>query len=178
MKIVDDLNDWLDGNGIQAQAANWEAAAGPFAKTADVIRTVFNVAIIIVGVVALIIMMNTMIISVIERTSEIGTMRALGARRGFVWRMFFIETITITTIFGILGALLSLAIIGVLNWVGIPATNVFLRILFAGDVLRPNASIVSIVSAMLIATGVGALAHLYPVAVALKIPPVRAIQTE
>jgi putative ABC transport system permease protein len=175
---VEEINEWLQARGIAAQAGNWEVAAGPFAKTADVIRTVFNVAIIIVGVVALIIMMNTMIISVIERTSEIGTMRALGARKSFVWRMFFVETITITTTFGIAGALLALLIIGVLNLIGIPATNVFLRILFAGDVLRPDASITAILTALLIATGVGIAAHIYPVTVALKIQPVRAIQTE
>ena len=177
-RIIRELNEWFENNGYLVKAGNWEAAAGPFAKTADVIRTVFNVAIIIVGVVALIIMMNTMIISVIERTSEIGTMRALGARKGFVWKMFFTETISITTAFGLAGVALSIAIVGILNLIGIPATNVFLRILFAGDSLRPEASVQSIVSALLIATGVGVIAHLYPVSVALKIAPVRAIQAE
>ncbi|MBT3272894.1 MAG: ABC transporter permease [Spirochaetales bacterium] len=177
-KTIRELNEWFEANGILAQAGNWEVAAGPFATTADVIRTVFNIAIIIVGVVALIIMMNTMIISIIERTSEIGTMRALGAGKRFVWKMFFIETVTITTIFGLAGVALSLGIVGLLNIIGIPATNVFLRILFAGDALRPTASLTSIISSVLIAIGVGILAHIYPVTVALKIAPIRAIQTE
>lgn len=177
-KIVKELNLWFQSNGIPAQAGNWETAAGPFAKTADVIRTVFNVAIIIVGVVALIIMMNTMMISVIERTSEIGTMRALGARKSFVWRMFLSETLAVTTTFGIAGIVLAIGIIGIINLLGIPATNVFLRILFAGDTLRPDVSARSIMTAVAVAAAVGVVAHIYPVSVALKIPPVRAIQTE
>lgn len=177
-KTITSLNSWFDEQGIAVRAGDWELAAGPFAKTADVIRQVFNIAIIIVGVVALIIMMNTLVISVIERTSEIGTMRALGAQKNFVWKLFFFETVTITTIFGLAGVILALIIIGVLNLIGIPATNVFLRILFAGDALRPAVSAVSVLTSLLIAVGVGIAAHIYPVFVALKIPPVQALQTE
>ncbi|TVQ24135.1 MAG: ABC transporter permease [Spirochaetaceae bacterium] len=176
--IVDELNGYFASSGIAARAGNWEAAAGPFATTADVIRTVFNVAISIIGIVALIIMTNTLVISVLERTSEIGTMRALGAQRGFVWRMFAWETLTITTVFGILGAVVALGIIGALNLIGVPATNTFLTILFAGPELKPIASGSSIVSALVVVSAVGLIAHLYPVAVALRIAPIRAIQSE
>jgi putative ABC transport system permease protein len=178
MRVIEDLNAWFDNQGIDAQAANWEAAAGPFATTADVIRTVFNIAIIVVGVVAVIIIMNTLVISVMERTSEIGTMRALGAQRGFVWRMFMTETLALTTTFGLIGVAAGLGVIGLLNAIGIPATNTFLRVLFAGDVLRPEASAVTVVSSVLVVSGIGLLAHLYPVTIALRIPPIRAIQTE
>ena len=177
-RSISTINEWLAESKIPAQAANWEVAAGPFAQTADVIRKVFNVAIIIVGIVALIIMVNTLVISVIERTGEIGTMRALGARRGFVWRMFLVETVTITSVFGIIGIAVSFLIVGILNLFGIPATNVFLRVLFAGDALHPTVSAVSVFSAVLISTIVGLLAHVYPVSVALKIQPIKAMQTE
>ena len=177
-KLIASMNQWFADNGILAQAVDWEGAAGPFAKTADIIRTVFNIAIIIVGIVALIIMMNTLVISVIERTSEIGTMRALGAQKGFVWKMFFLETLTITTVFGIAGIVLAAAIVLILDLIGIPATNVFLRILFAGDTLKPSISPISLLTSLLIAVGIGFVAHLYPISVALKIPPIRAIQTE
>lgn len=176
--VVADFNAFFSENGIDAQAGDWEVAAGPFATTADVIRTVFNVAIIVIGVVAVIIMMNTLVISVMERTSEIGTMRALGAARAFVWRMFMYEILTITTVFGLIGTALALAIIGVLNLIGIPATNTFLTVLFAGPALHPVASVTSVVSSLIVVSVVGLLAHLYPVAVALKIQPIRAIQTE
>ena len=177
-RTIAEINLWFETNGIDARAANWEVAAGPFAQTADVIRQVFNVAIIIVGVVAIIIMVNTLVISVIERTAEIGTMRALGAQKGFIWKLFLVETITITSIFGVIGVAISFIIVGILYAVGIPATNVFLRILFAGDALRPVISFISVIAAVVIATIVGLLAHLYPVSVALKIQPIKAIQSD
>lgn len=177
-QVVAELNEWFISEGISAQAGDWEVAAGPFATTADVIRTVFNIAILIIGVVAVIIIMNTMVISVMERTSEIGTMRALGARRGFVWRMFMIETLLITSIFGVIGVATGLAVIGVLNIIGVPATNTFLTILFAGPELKPVASLISVVGSLVIVSVIGIVAHLYPVSVALKIQPIKAIQTE
>lgn len=173
-----ELNNFFEQNAIQAQAGNWEVAAGPFATSADVIRTVFNVAIILIGIVAIIIMMNTLVISVMERTSEIGTMRALGAQRKTVWQMFMFEIVTITTVFGSVGVGLSLATIGILNVIGVPATNTFLTVLFAGPELRPVASAWSVVSAVAIVTVVGLIAHIYPVAVALRVQPIKAIQTE
>lgn len=175
---IDDLNEFFASSGIDAQAGNWEVAAGPFATTADVIRTVFNVAIIVIGIVAVIIMMNTLVISVMERTSEIGTMRALGAQRGFVWRMFAIEILVITTVFGAIGVGLSLAIIGILHLIGIPATNTFLTVLFAGPELKPVASAISVFGGLVIVSVIGLIAHIYPVAVALRIQPIKAIQTE
>ncbi|MFW5689135.1 MAG: ABC transporter permease, partial [Spirochaetota bacterium] len=175
---ISELNAFFDEAGIDARAGNWEVAAGPFATTADVIRTVFNVAIIVIGIVAIIIMMNTLVISVMERTSEIGTMRALGAQRGFVWKMFMFEILAITTVFGLIGVGLALGIIGILHVIGIPATNTFLTVLFAGPELKPVASAVSVIGGLVIVSFVGLLAHIYPVAVALRIQPVRAIQTE
>jgi len=178
LETVIRLNMWFREEGIAAHAGTWEDAAGPFATTADVIRTVFNVAIIIIGIVAIIIMMNTLVISVIERTPEIGTMRALGARKNFVWRMFLYETLSITVVFGIIGILLALIIVGILNLIGIPANNTFLKILFAGDELHPRISGISVLMSMVIVTIIGFISHLYPVSVALKIQPIRAIHAK
>lgn len=178
LETVIRLNMWFREEGIAAKAGTWEDAAGPFATTADVIRTVFNVAIIIIGIVAIIIMMNTLVISVIERTPEIGTMRALGAKKNFVWRMFLFETLSITVVFGIIGIILALIIVAILNLIGIPANNTFLKILFAGDELHPRISGMSVLISMVIVTIIGFLSHLYPVSVALKIQPIRAIHAK
>ena len=172
------LNIWFGREGIAARAGTWEAAAGPFATTADVIRSVFNIAIIIIGIVAIIIMMNTLVISIIERTPEIGTMRALGAKKNFVWRMFLYETLTVTVVFGIIGIILALLIVLILNIIGIPANNTFLKILFAGDELHPSVSPISVVTSLAIVLVIGFISHLYPVSVALKIQPIRAIQAK
>jgi putative ABC transport system permease protein len=172
------LNLWFAKEGIEAQAADWKAAAGPFAASIDVIRIVFNIAIIIVAIVAVIIMTNTLVISVIERTGEIGTMRALGAGKGFVRKMFLVETLTIALIFGIIGTLVAFGAIGIINAAHIKATNSFLKILFAGDVLHPSINLLSALWSLVLVAVVAVIAHLYPVTLALKVQPVRAMQVE
>ncbi len=176
--VVAELNRFFAAEGIAAQAGDWKAAAGPFAQSIDVVRIVFDVAIIIVAIVAVIIMMNTLVISVIERTGEIGTMRALGAQKPFIRKMFLIETIAIAIVFGLVGMALGFGIIGGLNALHIEASNAFLKILFAGNFLHAAVNPMSVVSSLILVMLVAVVAHLYPVAVALKIEPVRAMQTE
>ena len=177
-KVVAELNQWFATEGIDAQAGGWKMAAGPFSQSIDVVRIIFDIAIIIVSVVAIIIMTNTLVISVIERTGEIGTMRALGAQRGFVRKMFLVETLTIAVVFGAIGTALGTGIIGILNLAHIEAGNAFLQILFAGKILHASASLGSIISSLVLVIVVAILAHIYPVSLALKIEPVRAMQTE
>lgn len=177
-KVIASLNAWFASEGIEAQAADWKTAAGPFAASIDVVRIIFNIAIIIVAIVAVIIMTNTLVISVIERTGEIGTMRALGAPKGFVRRMFLIETLTIAVIFGVIGTIVAFGTIGIINAAHIKATNAFLRILFAGNILHPSISLFSVVWSLVLVSIVAIIAHLYPVSLALKVQPVRAMQVE
>ncbi|HUX42317.1 MAG TPA: FtsX-like permease family protein [Rectinemataceae bacterium] len=177
-KAIADLNAYFAKEGIDAQAADWKTAAGPFAQSIDVIRIVFNVAIIIVAIVAVIIMMNTLVISVIERTGEIGTMRALGAPKGFVRKMFLTETLAIAVVFGFVGLLLSFGVIAAIQAAHIQAGNGFLEILFAGKVLNLSVNPMSVAMSLILVALVAVLAHLYPVSLALKVEPVRAMQTE
>jgi putative ABC transport system permease protein len=175
-RFIAETNGWFAANGIDAAAAGWQRAAGPFATIPSLIRILLVAAILIVSVVAVIIIMNTLVGSVIERTSEIGTMRALGAKKGFVWRMFFIETLTISIVFGLIGTAVGAAIVAVLNAASVPASNPILQLLVGGPVLRPVISASALGASIIVFVMIGVIAHLYPVAVALKIPPIRAIR--
>ncbi len=176
--FISDANAWFASQGIAARAGGWKEAAGPFAQSIDVIRIVFSVAILIVAVVAIIIIMNTLVISVIERTGEIGTMRALGAQKPFVWLMFLVETLTVTIVFGVVGIALASGVIGLVNLARIQASNFFTQIVFGGKVLRMAIRPLSFASTLGMVAAVGLVSHLYPVIIALKVPPVRAMQGE
>ena len=176
-RTVAELNRWFADEGIQAQAMNWKGAAGPFSSTADVIRNVFNIAVLLVAFVAMLIITNTLLISVMERKKEIGTMRAIGASRRFVSLLFTAEILTISLVFGVIGELLGLAALGIVSLIQIQANNTLVEILFAGPVLRPVVHLSTLGINILVVVVIGILANVYPVAVALKIQPVKAISS-
>ena len=176
-RVVDDLNEWFIEEGIAAQAMDWKGAAGPFSSTADVIRNIFNVAVLLVAFVALIIITNTLLISVMERKKEIGTMRAMGARKGFVSSMFTTEIVLITLVFGIIGELLGLGALGIVSLINIKAGNTLVEVLFAGPVLHPVVHLSTLAINLAVVIVIGILANLYPVFVALRIQPVKAISS-
>jgi putative ABC transport system permease protein len=172
------LNKSFAEQGIAAKAGDWLAAAGPYGQSVDVIRIVFTIAIIILSIVAVIIIMNTFVISVIERTGEIGTMRAIGAGRGFIRRLFAAEALVLAGTFSLLGAGLGTIVTLILRALRIKAGNPFLEVLFGGTYLSPFVTPFNFLSALFAMLLVGYLAHLYPVSVALRIQPVRAMQQE
>jgi putative ABC transport system permease protein len=176
--FVRSLNLYFAKNGIEAMAGDWKAAASPFSSVVDVVRFVLAIVILILAVVAGIIIMNTLVVSVIERTGEIGTMRALGARKGFIWRLFLTETFCITGVFGLAGVGLAGIVSLIVNIIGFKAGNPFLTILFGGPVLRLGVSGGTVIAALAAVAVLSVLAHIYPVVVALRVQPVRAMQTE
>jgi putative ABC transport system permease protein len=79
----------------------------PFYKQAvGMFSAIFLFMSLIMGIIVLFTVVNTMGTSVVERTNEIGTARAMGLRRGGVRRMFVVEG----TILGTLGATAGVAI--------------------------------------------------------------------
>lgn len=177
-RVIAALNQSFAKEGIPAVAGNWQKAAGPYGQSVDVVRIVFATAIVILSIVAIIIIMNTFVISVIERTSEIGTMRAIGAGKGFVRSMFAAEAVVLSAVSALIGALFGVAITAALRAAHIEATNQFFLILFGGKYMNPIASLGNVIQAIFIMVVVGFIAHLYPVSLALKIQPVRAMQEE
>jgi ABC-type antimicrobial peptide transport system permease subunit len=110
-------------------------------------------------------MMNTVLMSIFERTREIGLLRALGWRRGRVLRMILMESIGLSLMGGLLGAVVG---IGVVRLFGrIPATAVLLQGQF---------SVSLFVQAFLVALGLGAIAGLYPAWQASQLDPLLAMQ--
>ena len=174
-RMIRSLNAHFVAEGLPLKAYGWVQAAGGVAVMIQALKVMFNVLVLIVAVVAVIIIMNTLVISITERIGEIGTMRAIGAQRGFVRGMITLETLMISVVFGVAGTIAGGAALGVVGMAGIEATGVFLQVLFGGPVLRPVVDFGAIAAGLLVIPVVGVLASLYPVSVALRIQPVKAM---
>lgn len=176
-RVTKDLHQVISDADLNAQVLGWVKAAAPFSQLSDGFKIVFNVVISLIAVVAVIIIMNTLVISVTERTSEIGTMRAIGARKGFVRLMIGAETLSLASVFGGAGVLLGVMALVILGATGIRAGNLFLQILFGGELLRPEISVGSVAFSLLMVAVIAAASSLYPLAVALRISPRQAMGT-
>lgn len=171
--VTTSLTDFEQGELV---VQGWRWGAGFIADLAFSIQTILNYIILVIAIVAVIIIMNTLVISVTERMGEIGTIRAIGGQKNFVRSMITAEVLTITLLFGIVGIVVGSLTIGVLNLLGLPASNLFLQVLFGGSTLKPILSISSLFLSVIAVAIVGVVASLYPTSVALGISPVQAMQ--
>ncbi len=128
------------------------------------------VAIIAIGV------MNTMWISVRKRTTEIGTLRAVGMSRARVWWMFLLEAL----ILGLLASLIG-ATVGVLIAVSVNALEVrvpvdAVRAILLSDTLHLSIDPANLFNAVATMTLFTTLSAMWPALKAARLQPVEAIQ--
>lgn len=175
-RLLSDLSAFSTKLGDGDRVQDWVAGAGKVARTAVTIRLAFDLLVAVVAVVVVMIMMNVLIISVNERLYEIGTLRAIGAKRRVVRRMILYETAFLALIAGAAGLLVGFILLLVLGKVGIRAPNLFFEALFGGQVLKPMVSGGAALRAFLWILAMGLGASWYPTVVALRIEPVIAMR--
>lgn len=157
----------------------WKQAVGEVAQFATMTQGALFVFVLFIFFVAAIIIMNTLSMAAIERTSEIGMMRAVGARKGFISRMFFAETALLAVVFGGLGITIGGLTAWILAALNIPTTgNEIVGLLVGGDTLHPIVDFAGIVSGVIQLAIVIVLAMIYPIRVARKITPLEAISRD
>jgi ABC-type lipoprotein release transport system permease subunit len=162
--------------GLELNVVDWRTAAGIIGQFMIVTRAVLWIAIFIIFLVALVIINNSMVMATMERTGEVGTMRAIGAQRRFVLTMFLVETLVLGAVAGSLGALGGVGLVTLLGSVGIPAVEDVLVLLFAGPRLYPTVGPSHVILAMVVIFLVSVVSTLYPAYIATRIQPVVAMQ--
>jgi putative ABC transport system permease protein len=125
---------------------------------------------LIVGAVGI---ANTMFTSVMERTRQIGTLKALGAKNSEIMKMFLFESALIGFVGGLIGIFAGFIVTGLLNEFSIR--------MFSAPGMRMSSAIITpdlIILGLSFATIIGALSGLIPAKRAAELEPVEALRYE
>ncbi len=131
----------------------------------DTVINIFTIFISAVGAISLVVggigVMNIMLVSVTERTREIGIRKALGARTNVILLQFLTESVIICLIGGLIGMALGFGVsAGVSSFMGAPVTLTLSTILIAVG----------------FSSAVGIFFGIYPARKAAKMPPIEALR--
>jgi putative ABC transport system permease protein len=107
--------------------------------------------------------MNIMLVSVLERTREIGIRKALGARERDIWGQFLIEAAFLTFAGGIVGVILGWAVSYFISRMGVMTTVV------SADI---------VILAVSVSVGIGLFFGFYPAWNASRLNPIEALRSE
>ncbi len=141
---------------------------------AKLVENIFNVVTIFFACVAIITLclggigvMNIMLVSVTERTREIGTRKALGATKRDILRQFFAESAMLTVVSGVLGLSFGVGTCWAMGAVPLPSF-----------VPHPIVSAISIVASILTLSLITVTAGMYPAQRAAEMTPVESLRHE
>jgi ABC-type antimicrobial peptide transport system permease subunit len=160
--IVDRINNEL--TGTHASLSGEFVEQMPDMQTVDGLLTAISILAIAVGGIGV---LNTMLMSVLERTREIGVLRALGWRRRRVLGLIINESLLLGLIGGLVGILVAFGL-----------TYLLSLIPMFGSFLSAQWDVVIFVRALTVALLLGLLGGLYPAYRATRLQPVEALRYE
>jgi ABC-type lipoprotein release transport system permease subunit len=173
-RVISSLNKKI--NPMGAAAVSWRVAAGNSAILLFLVQFFFNSGVFFMSIAGVIAAVNILLISVFKRTSEIGTLRAIGAGDGYIRFLVLGENILLSCIAGCLGVLAGSWVIHAANRAGLVITNDLIASLLGGDVFSlhiiPRVAAASFGVALLL----GAAASVFPVETAVRIDPIVAVR--
>jgi len=132
--------------------------------TIDTATWAISILAILIGGIGVV---NTMIMSVYERTREFGVLKALGWRDRRILTMIICESLVITVIAAAIGMVL-----------GVLAVNLILMIPTVGGFIEPVYSVGLFIKGMIIALLVGVIGGIYPAYRATRLSPTEALRYE
>jgi ABC-type lipoprotein release transport system permease subunit len=167
------VRDRLAALGLEVKTARWDEASGFFARISSAMQAFIYFATGLIFLVVAFIFMNTLIINIVERTGEIGTMRALGAEKSFIRATFLAETLILNLAASLVGSLIGLVL--ATRGTGLPLPDTVSQFLIGGGPLPMVLSAAPFATALVVVAAVSVIATLLPIRVATRITPLAAM---
>jgi len=159
-RVVSNLRLKATRSRLQLEFHGWSELADFYRQTVDLYSRQMTVLKLIIGLMILLSISNTISMSVLERTGEIGTMMAMGIKKIKILRLFVLEAFLLGAGGGIAGLVLGMGIAWVVTAVGIPMPPApGMSHGFTGEILLTPGLVLN---AFLIAIAASTLAALYP----------------
>lgn len=175
-RVMKKVSRILKKNDWPVQVADWRHAAGSTALYLFWMRKIFNIGIVIVLSAGFIIVNNSLVINILDRTREIGTLRAIGAKKRFISMQCMIENIILTLTSGVLGVIAGSICTHFINKANIVLNNSFLVQLFGSEAIKVYVNSGNVLKLFILVLALALLGWIYPVINALKVSPIDAIQ--
>ena len=167
----------LDEAGFSGVAAVPWNRVGLMGRFQGVWRMMFFILAGLLMVLALGTVANTVLMAVMERTREIGALRALGFQRGFVVRMIVMETVVIGLLGIVVGLIIGIGVGLLLQHTGIDFTKAMAGTDFPmKPIIYPHPSVSTAVWAFVFGLLITLLAAWFPARSASRMQPARALR--
>lgn len=172
-KVVDEIVDYLEvKHHCKGKNIYYYESFDDIMKTVNSVMKLITMFVAFVASISLLVggigVMNIMLVSVTERTREIGIRKALGAKTGSITVQFLAESAFITLIGGVIGIILGISgawIIAKIVHMAMPTID-----------FVPVLKFSTILIATLFSSGVGILFGVYPARKAAKLSPIEALR--
>lgn len=172
-EIISELKPLIGEYGLEV--FSWKDTHAELSTAMSIAGFFLLVLVVIVIVVVSTGIINTVLISVFERIRDIGTMRAIGMRKGQVLSIILIEA-------AILGFFASLIGMGVGGWLvtlfsknGINMGEAAEQIMGMSRIIYPRLSVSTLALSLMVGVLISLLGSLYPGLLAIKLQPVKAL---
>jgi putative ABC transport system permease protein len=118
--VMKSLSDSYAGKAGGLEFTPWFALADFYTKTVDLFSRQMNMVRAIIGLIIILSISNVLVMGVMQRTSEIGTLMAVGLRRGKVLRLFLSEGLVLGLLGAGAGVSLGYGLAELISYIGIP----------------------------------------------------------
>jgi ABC-type lipoprotein release transport system permease subunit len=163
-----------DWTGLRLDLTTWEGQMADMKWSITTFETITSILITILLLIIVLGVMNTMWITIRERTREVGTLRAIGMGRFRILAMFLMEMALLSGSASLLGVGAGVGLAQLLNALGIPVSEGF-QIFLMSDTLRLVISEPSLIMALVFVPVLTTLSALLPAITAARMRPVNAM---